>query len=114
MLQVWGSAAPAGDWLLTIAVDHTRAPELEADLRSTESPHSSDTLGNGNGERVESKSKTTAKKNKQKVGFGREIKIIPEGLKQPVTTSGLGEVFLWTDCSASPYLFLHLSLVHLV
>lgn len=59
-------ACALGDGLLTTLLDPSLAPELDADPRNTESPHSSDTLGNGNGERVKSEPKGPAKKKKKK------------------------------------------------
>lgn len=99
--------------MLTTVLDHTLTPQLEADSGNTVSPHSFDTLGNGNGERRNLKPKPLPR-NKLKVGLERDIQIIPEGLKQPLPTSGLGEVFLWTDCLHLYTNFLHLSLVHLM
>lgn len=55
-------AHAVSEGLLKTALDRTLAPELEGDPRNPESPHSSDTQGNGNGERVKPKTKATAKK----------------------------------------------------
>lgn len=55
-------AHAVSEGLLKTALDRTLAPELEGDPRNPESPHSSDTQGNGNGEREKPKTKATAKK----------------------------------------------------